>query len=265
MVAALALAAVSAGWVAPTRPAVGLLPDPYAQSDVRRPQPPSASHPLGTDSLGRDMLSRTLHGARLSLSVAVSAIAIAMLIGGAAGLSAGYFGGWVDAAVMRAVDVLLAFPGLLLAIAVLAALGEGLGNLVVAVALLNIGPFARQLRAAALEVRSREYLEAARALGAGHARLLVRHVLPNVAGPAAVLATLGVGLAILEAAGLSFLGLGVEPDTPEWGRMLADSRAFLTTEPWVAVAPGVSITLTVLGFNLFGDALRDRLDPRTRG
>jgi len=226
-------------------------------------KPPGSGHWLGTDELGRDVLSRVLHGARFSIAIGVISVFLAALIGVPLGLIAGQAGGAPDLLVMRLVDVLLAFPGILLAIAIMAVLGPSLFNLMLAVGLVNVPVYARQVRASVLQVRQLDYVTAARALGAGHIRIMLRQILPNIAGPILVLATLGIGTAILEAAGLGFVGLGVEPDTPEWGMMLAQSRRFFLQYPWTVVAPGTAITLAILGFNLLGDALRDWLDPRS--
>lgn len=226
-------------------------------------QAPGAGKWLGTDHLGRDMLSRVLHGARWSLYIGVVSVGLALLLGVPLGLLAGVAGGAPDALVMRAMDVMLAFPAILLAIAIVATLGPSLFHLMLAVGLVNVPVYARQVRASVLQVREMDYVTAARALGAGRLRIALVQILPNVAAPIVVLATLGVGTAILEAAGLGFVGLGVEPDTPEWGTMLAQAREHSFMQyPWTVAAPGVAISLAILGFNLLGDALRDALDPR---
>lgn len=223
---------------------------------------PGESGLLGTDQLGRDVFSRVLHGARVSLLIGLISVAVALAIGVPMGLIAGGAGGLPDLAIMRVVDVMLAFPGILLAIALMAVLGPSLPNLMLAVGIVNVPVYARQVRASVLQVRDLDYVVAARALGAGRSRVLIRHVLPNILAPILVLATLGIGTAILEAAGLGFVGLGVEPDSPEWGTMLAQSRRYFLDCPWTVVAPGAAISLAILGFNLIGDALRDFLDPR---
>ena len=223
---------------------------------------PSAEHWLGTDDLGQDLLSRLLHGARISLLVGAVSVGIAILVGVPLGAAAGYAGGWVDTAVMRITDVMLAFPSIVLAIAVVAALGASLTNLMIAVGVVAIPAYARQARASVLEVKAEDYVTAARALGADHPRILLKTVLPNCLAPLLVLATLDYGVAILEAASLSFLGLGPEPGTPEWGKMLADAQNLLSSAPRVVVAPGICISVAVLAFNLLGDGLRDALDPR---
>lgn len=225
---------------------------------------PSGAHWLGTDDLGQDLLSRLLHGARISLVVGAVSVGIAVAVGVPLGAIAGYAGGWIDTAVMRVTDVMLAFPSIVLAIAVVAALGASLPNLMVAVGVVAIPNYARQARAAVLEVKAEDFVTASRALGAPPSRILLRSVLPNCLAPLLVLATLDYGVAILEAAALSFLGLGPEPGTPEWGKMLADSQNLFSRAPRVVVAPGLCISVAVLAFNLLGDGLRDALDPRAR-
>lgn len=242
----------------------GLAPrGPREISQDQQLQAPGAGKWLGTDHLGRDMLSRVLHGARWSLYIGVVSVGLALLVGVPLGLFAGASGGAPDALVMRAMDVMLAFPAILLAIAIVATLGPSLFHLMLAVGLVNVPVYARQVRASVLQVREMDYVTAARALGAGRLRIMLVQILPNVAAPIVVLATLGVGTAILEAAGLGFVGLGVESDTPEWGTMLAQAREHSFMQyPWTVAAPGIAISLAILGFNLLGDALRDALDPR---
>jgi peptide/nickel transport system permease protein len=225
---------------------------------------PSSTHWLGTDDLGQDLLSRLLHGARISLVVGAVSVGIATLVGIPLGAVAGYAGGWVDASLMRITDVMLAFPSIVLAIAIVAALGASLPNLMVAVGVVAIPNYARQVRASVLEVKAEDYVTASRALGAGPSRILLRTVLPNCLAPLLVLGTLDYGVAILEAAALSFLGLGPEPGTPEWGKMLADAQNLFSRAPRVVVAPGICISAAVLAFNLLGDGLRDALDPKAR-
>lgn len=236
--------------------------DPLAQDLVRRLEPPSAAHWLGTDDFGRDVLSRVLHGSRVSLRLGLVAVAVALLFGGTLGLLAGYYGGWFDLIVMRVMDLMLAFPSILMAIVVVAILGPSLTNAMIAVGIMAVPQYARIVRASVLSVRGLEYVQASRALGAADPRILVRAILPNVAGPIIVTASLGLATAILDAAGLSFLGLGAQPPTPEWGSMLSQGRELILVAPWVLTAPGVAVFLAVLGFNLVGDALRDLLDPR---
>ncbi len=226
--------------------------------------PPSAAFPFGTDDAGRDILSRVLAGARISLIVGLVAVGIATVCGTVLGLLAGYLGGWVDGLIMRAMDVMLSFPDILLAIVIIAILGPGLLNVMVAVGIAAIPIYARTVRAATLEVREQDYVEAARALGASAWRIMTAHILRNVAGPITVLVTLSVGFAILTTAGLSFVGLGAQAPTPEWGDMLNEAQNYLQQAWWMAVFPGGAITLTVIGLNLLGDGLREALDPHAR-
>lgn len=226
--------------------------------------PPSAEHPLGTDQLGRDQLSRMLYGARVSLVIGFVAVSLAILVGTLLGSLAGYTGGLTDNVVMRGMDIMLAFPSILLALAIVALIGPGLVNVMIAVGIVSIPTYARISRASVMAESTRDYVEASRALGADHTRVLFRHLLPNSLSPLIVAASLGIGTAILEAAALGFLGLGAQPPLAEWGLMLSDNRQKLFSEWWLVVVPGVAIMLTVLGFNLLGDGLRDVLDPRLR-
>jgi ABC-type dipeptide/oligopeptide/nickel transport system permease subunit len=253
----LALFVVVAGlapWLAPY--------DPLAVDLGAAVAPPSRAHLLGTDHLGRDTLSRLLHGARVSLLISVLGIGSALVVGTAAGLAAAWHRGWVDAAIVRVVDVLLAVPDLLLAIAVIAVLGRGAGGTVAAVAAFALPTFVRVARAAALGAVARDYVLAARAAGATPVRLLARHVLPAALSPIVAQGTVMLGTALLVASGLSFLGLGVQPPDPEWGAMLSRGRDLLRTAPVGAVAPGIAITAVALSFALAGDGLRDALDPK---
>lgn len=227
-------------------------------------QGPSWDHPLGTDQFGRDLLSRLLVGARPSVLVAFGAVGLATLLGTTVGVAVGYAGGVADHLVLRVADVLFAFPGLLLAMAVMAVLGPSLGNLVAVLGLVYTPQFVRVARAAALTVRAEQYVEAARALGASGLRVLVRHVAPNAMAPVLVQVSLGLSLAVLSESALSFLGLGIQPPVPSWGNMLSEGRQFMEIAPWNAIAPGLAIAVVVLGFNLLGDGLQELLDPRLR-
>jgi peptide/nickel transport system permease protein len=247
--------AAGAPWIAPH--------DPTAQELSRRLAPPDAGHWLGRDEFGRDLLSRVVWGARLSLVIGAASVALAIAVGVPLGLVAGYAGGRVDGLLMRAVDVLLAFPGILLALAVVAVVGEGNpGTLILAIGVFAMPTFARLARASALALRDTEFVEAIRALGAGSARVLWLHILPNSLGPLIVQATLGIAGAILTASALSFLGVGVQPPTPEWGAMISDGRAFLRTAPQLVAWPGLALTVVTYALNALGDTLRDVLDPR---
>jgi ABC-type dipeptide/oligopeptide/nickel transport system permease subunit len=226
--------------------------------------PPSARYWLGQDQVGRDILTRVIYGARLSLLVGLIAVGIGLGVGGPVGLAAGYAGGLADLLVMRLVDVMMAFPSILLAILVVAVLGPGLENAMIAVGIAAIPLFARLMRASVLGVKDIEYVVAARALGQSTAWIVARHVTPNCLAPLVVQATLRTGTAILTAASLSFLGLGVQPPTPEWGAMVSEGRTYITTAPHITIFPGLAIVITVLGFNVLGDALNDRLNPRLR-
>lgn len=238
--------------------------DPTAVALRTRLQPPSASHWFGTDEFGRDILTRVLYGARISLPVGLIALAIGVLFGTFVGLIAGFYSKWVDAVLMWAVDVQLAFPGLLLALLVVAILGVDLRNVMIAVGVSMIPRFARLVRGTVLSAKENLYVDAARTIGVPEYRILMQHVLPNIVSPVIVLGTLSLGVAILTAAGLSFVGLGAKPPSPEWGAMIAEGRQFLQHQWWVGTFPGIAILLTVLAVNLIGDGLRDALDPRMR-
>lgn len=252
----LVLAALLADQVAPY--------DPLKQDFRIERQPPSLAHPFGTDDLGRDVLSRVIWGARSSLAAGAVAATIALVIGLALGMLAGYYGGRADGIIMRAMDVLLAFPYLLLAIAIVAVLGPKLLTAMIAIGIVSVPNYARVVRASVLAVRNLDYITAARALGTSDARIMWQHVLPNVLAPVIVQTTLNVGTAIIDTAGLSFLGLGTQPPNPDWGNMLAGGRSELLNAPWIATFPGLAILVTVLACNLMGDALRDAFDPRLR-
>lgn len=238
--------------------------DPNEQNLRNRLQGPSKEHWLGTDHLGRDLFSRIVYGGRVSLKVGFVAVGTALLLGGAMGLLAGYYGGWLDTVVMRVVDVLLALPGFLLALAIVATLGPSLENVMLAVGIAYTPGLARVTRSAVISVREFEYVSAARAAGAGDARVMWRHILPNSLGPIIVQSTLSMAGAILTAAGLSFLGMGVQPPTAEWGSMLNNARQFYRVAPHAVTYPGLAIMITVLSLNLLGDGLRDAFDPRTK-
>jgi ABC-type dipeptide/oligopeptide/nickel transport system permease subunit len=238
--------------------------DPVAQELGRALERPSVSHPFGTDHLGRDILSRILHGARISLFIGVMGVALGLIVGVPLGLVSGYFGGWVDIIVQRIADVMLAFPAILLALSLVAVLGVGLQNVIIAVGISVVPIFIRLARGSVLSIREQTYVEAARALGGTDLRIIRSHVLPNSLAPLIVQATLSVGITILIAAGLGFLGLGVQPPTPEWGSMLGEGRQYIFNASYMATFPGVAIAISVLAFNLVGDGLRDALDPHMR-
>jgi peptide/nickel transport system permease protein len=238
--------------------------DPYEQDTARRLEEPSPKHPLGLDDLGRDVLSRILYGARVSLRVGFSVVIIASVIGVTLGAMAGYFGGVIDVLVMRLCDILLAFPGILLAIALVAVLGPNLNNVILALATIGWVGYARLVRGQVLKVREMEFVTAAKALGAKSPRVILRHVLPNVINPVIVMATLGLAGAILAEAALSFLGLGVQPPIPSWGAMLTAGRRYLGLANHLAIFPGAAIMLAVMGLNFLGDGLIDALDPKYR-
>jgi peptide/nickel transport system permease protein len=238
--------------------------DPAAADPTLRLAPPSIEHPLGTDNLGRDVLSRLLFGSRWSLGTAALATVLVMTIGVAIGSVAGYYGGALDDLVGLVVDMLLAFPSLVLALAIAGMLGPGIVNVMIGLVSVWWVGYARVVRGLVLAVRERPFVEAARCLGAPDRRLILQHILPNVLPPVVVLATLEMGGIILAISGLSFLGLGAQPPTPEWGAMLNDGRPFLFSAPQLMIYPGLAISLVVIGFNLLGDGLRDVLDPRAR-
>ena len=256
LVVALILAALTAPLIAPF--------DPIKQDLRSSLQPPSSTHFFGTDVHGRDIFSRVLYGAAISLRIGALGALIGATIGVTLGLIAGFYGGFTDSLIMRAMDILLAFPGLLLAIAIVAVIGPGLENVIIAVGIFSVPEFARLVRGSILSTKQQEFMIAAQVVGARDRRLMTQHLLPNVLAPILVLGTLRIATAILTAASLSFLGLGAQPPTPEWGAMLSDGREYMVLAPHVATFPGLAILLTVLGFNLLGDGLRDALDPRLR-
>ncbi|WP_243438168.1 ABC transporter permease [Fundidesulfovibrio soli] len=256
LVGGMSLAAVLAPWIAPF--------DPTALNVDALLQPPSAAHLLGTDALGRDVLSRMLHGGRVSLWVGFLAVGLAVALGLFFGLVAGYFGGLADEVIMRGVDVMLCFPSFFLILTVIAFLEPSLGNIMIIIGLTSWMGVARLVRAETLSLARRDFVLASRLAGAGSARILLRHILPNAAGPVLVSATLGIAGAILTESSLSFLGLGVQPPMPSWGNMLLEGKEVLEIAPWLSVFPGLAILFTVLGYNLLGESLRDLLDPRLK-
>ena len=237
--------------------------DPSVQELARRLEAPSLAHPLGLDELGRDILARLLQGARISLMVGIAVVSVSSVVGMVLGSMAGYFGGKVDDAISRVIDVLMAFPGILLAIALVAVLGPSLVNVVLALSVIGWVGYARLVRAQALRAREFEFVQAARACGASSARIVLRHILPTAIPAVVVQATLGMAGAIIAEAALSFLGLGVQPPTPSWGTMLDAGRAHLFDAPHLTIFPGLAIATLVLGFNFLGDGLRDHVDPKT--
>ncbi|HEY6357240.1 MAG TPA: ABC transporter permease [Vicinamibacterales bacterium] len=260
IIALLALAAIFAPWLTEHR-------DPLAQNLAVTTLPPSLVHPSGTDKLGRDIYTRLVYGARLSVEIGFISVGIGLVIGTTIGLLAGFWGKHIDSMLMGAMDVMLAFPSILLAIAISAILDQRVSDVVkifLAVGIVGIPVYARIARSSVLQVKEMEYVEAARAVGNTTPRLLLRYILPNILAPLVVQATLGVGTAELDSAGLSYLGLGIQPPTAEWGSMLNDARDYWLTAPWALLFPGLAISIAVLGFNLLGDGLRDALDPKSR-
>lgn len=239
--------------------------DPVEIDMANRFAPPGMEHPLGTDDFGRDTLSRVIYGARVSLQVGIIAVSIAATVGSLLGMLAGYGNRILDEIIMRSMDVLFAFPAILLAIAVLAALGKGVENAMIAIGIVYIPIFARIARSSVLSIREEEFIEAARASGATDARILFRHILPNAMAPLIVETTLSLAFAILAEAALSFFGLSVQPPDPSWGRMLSEGRGYFGQSVWMALFPGLAIMVTVMGFNFLGDGLRDAMDPSLRG
>ncbi len=239
--------------------------DPYAQDYDALRAAPSAIYLFGTDYLGRDVLSRTLFGGRTSLLISLSAIGAGTLVGAIVGLASGYYGGWVDALVQRVVDVVMALPSIILALALMAVLGLRTENVVIAIATVIVPTLTRVVRGTVLQLRERQFIEGAKALGASDLRVIARHLLPNTVAPIIVVATNALSAAILIEASLGFLGLGTQPPIPSWGNMLShEARQYFVQAPWMALAPGIALSLTVLSINFFGDALRDSLDPRLR-
>lgn len=234
------------------------------QNLSQRLQAPSAAHWLGTDEFGRDIFARLVHGTRVSLQVGIIAVGISIIIGGILGAIAGYYGGKLDNIIMRIMDIFLAVPSILLAIAIVSALGPSILNLMLAISISSVPSYARIVRASVLSIRDQEFIEAAKAIGASNTRIIFRHIIPNSLAPVIVQATLGVAGAILSTAGLSFIGLGIQPPAPEWGSMLSGGRQYLRYAWWVTTFPGIAIMITILSLNLLGDGLRDALDPRLK-
>ncbi|MDN4495011.1 nickel transporter permease [Ureibacillus aquaedulcis] len=234
------------------------------QDPSLRLAPPSSEYWLGTDDFGRDIFSRVVYGARISLAVGFFSVILSIVIGSFLGIIAGFYGRFIDTIISRVFDIMLAFPSILLAIAVVSILGPSLQNALIAIAIINIPNFGRLIRSKVLSVKEEEYIVAARAIGMKDSRILWRHILPNSFSPVIVQGTLAIATAIIEAAALSFLGLGAEAPQPEWGKMLSDARVYMMTAPWMMIFPGIAIMLTVLGFNLMGDGLRDALDPKMK-
>ena len=238
--------------------------DPEKQKLSQAMRPPSPQFLLGTDYLGRDMFTRLLYGARWSLAIGFLAVGLGLAIGVPLGALSGYYGGWIDLIIQRVADVLLSFPGFLLALSLVAILGVGMQNVIISVGISAIPSFIRLVRGSVLTIRHQTYIEAAHSVGVRDGRIILRHVMPNAMAPVIVQATLNLGTAILVAAGLGFLGLGVQSPTPEWGTMLGEGRSYIFSASYMATFPGIAIFLAVLGFNLMGDGLRDALDPRLR-
>ncbi len=242
-----------------------LAPYGYDEQNLQNTfQTPNLEHPFGTDEFGRDILSRIIYGSRISLQVGIIAVGIAVIIGGFLGAVAGYFSGKVDNIIMRCMDVLLSIPQMLLAISIVAALGNSLANLMIAVGVSSIPQYARIVRASVISIKNQEFVESAKATGSNDLRIIFKHVIPNCLAPVIVQATLGIGLAILTAAGLSFIGLGIKPPTPEWGAMLSGGRMYIRDYPHLTLFPGIAIVVTIFAFNVLGDGLRDALDPKLK-
>jgi peptide/nickel transport system permease protein len=238
---------------------------PYDEGELlNRNKPPSAEHWFGTDYNGRDMFSRIVYGARISLWVGTSSVIGSIVVGSLLGLLAGFYGRWIDMLISRIFDIMLAFPSILLAIAIVAILGPSLRNALLAIAIINVPTFGRLIRSRVMSLKEEEFVMAAKALGMTDARIIFHHLLPNSLAPIIVTGTLCVATAIIEAAALGFLGLGAQPPEPEWGKMLSDAKEYIQKAPWTMIFPGISIMLTVLGFNLVGDGLRDAIDPRMK-
>jgi peptide/nickel transport system permease protein len=256
MVMLLLVAALAAPWIAQN--------DPETMNAQARLAPPSQTYLFGTDQFGRDMFARVLYGSRVSLRVGLIAVLTATVLGGVLGMFTGFYGGWIDSLFMRVMDMMIAFPSLLLALFLVAVLGSGINNLILAISLTRLPLFARLTRSEVDSLNRRMFVESSRSVGAGNRRLMSHHILPNVIPLLVVYASTDIATAILAESSLSYLGLGAQPPTPSWGRMLTEGRGFMGQAPWLAVFPGLAIMLTVISFNLLGDSLRDILDPRLR-
>ncbi|AZU62589.1 nickel transporter permease [Neobacillus mesonae] len=250
------IVAILAPWISPY--------DPYAYNMKALLQPPSYSHPFGTDQFGRDVLSRIIHGSRISLMIGMVGVGISIIVGVSLGTIAGYFGGLIDSIIMRIMDILLAFPGFLLALAIISILGPNMLNVMIAIGIFSIPVFARIMRSSVISVKYKEFIEATKSLGGSHFFIIMKHVIPNCIAPIIVLSTMRIATAILTAAGLSFLGLGAQPPSPEWGAMLNEGREYIRSATHLSTVPGLIIMLVVLGFNMLGDGLRDALDPQMK-
>jgi len=238
--------------------------DPFEQNFLHSLEGPSQKHLFGTDEFGRDILSRVIYGSRISLQIGFISVFISMFAGTILGVIAGYYGSWPDMLIMRVVDIMLCFPYILLALVIMAILGPGIYNAMIAIGIVYIPKFARIVRSAVLNIRDEEYILAAKSMGAKDIKIMLKHILVNCMAPIIIQGTLSIGRAIINAAGLSFLGLGAQPPTPEWGAILSSGQNFLRGAPWVAIFPGIAIALLVLGFNLIGDGLRDAFDPKMK-
>ncbi|NRF93343.1 ABC transporter permease [Paenibacillus frigoriresistens] len=250
------IVALLARWIAPY--------DPIVQNMQVMLETPSWSHPFGTDEFGRDILSRIIYGAQISLMIGIVGVLISVIIGVTLGTLSGYFGGKADMLIMRIMDIFMAFPSFLLALAIVSVLGPGMSNVMIAIGIFSVPTFARISRSAVISVKNKEFIEAAKAMGGTHAFIIVKHVIPNSIAPIIVLSSLRIATAILTASGLSFLGMGAQPPTPEWGAMLSTGREYLRTAPHVSTIPGLAIMFMVLSFNMLGDGLRDALDPKMK-
>lgn len=250
------IVAILAPWISPY--------DPFAYNMKALLQPPSLSHPFGTDQFGRDVLSRIIHGSRISLMIGIVGVGISIIVGVTLGSLAGYFGGILDTIIMRIMDILLAFPGFLLALAIISILGPSMMNVMIAIGIFSIPTFARIMRSSVIGIKYKEFIEATKSLGGSHLFIIFKHVIPNCIAPIIVLSTMRIATAILTAAGLSFLGLGAQPPSPEWGAMLNEGREYIRSASHLSTVPGLIIMFVVLGFNMLGDGLRDALDPQMK-